>query len=568
MPNDPPEPPDAAADPKRRLALAALAGAGLGAPIGAVAARSGAPAVLPISDAIRRQAGGDTSARLSWLSFLPANRRAAILDHSDKGDLSEPLQAMVDALPAGASVHIPGRVNLERGLTVSRSLTLYGDPGRENFDNSWDRSGGGSQIAFRGQKGDALTVRAEGSANANMNVILRDFAVRGNRLDDAGRRNPRALGGRGVAVLGSDEHTSNIRLVIDNVHVAQAVEEGLHLSGAVYGGSITDMFLHRNGRAGFSAVGGPVGIGEMWLARLRAFQNGEEGRSDLERGGFVWRAGTFAAGQISASENYGPGAMIGGGPFSIGQLQLESNGRGGRDGDRRQLVLGLPGAGVLAGGVDALMSAPGSSGGVHVHLAANAQNVRLGGYLSDAAERGGVHLLRERGSTGLDVTGLNGLARIVDRSDDHRTRISVEVFARASAATEQQTGDGAVAAWRPDSPIINDFSAYDPRTGVFTAPIAALYAVEVVIPLEAIGDAHQDARMTFDSTSYGRVFDAGNVAQRRGIKSRALSLSASGRVPMKQGDTLRVTYAVDGGPRSVGTAGGNLRGFLTIRAGG
>lgn len=536
----------------RRTALAGFVAMGTGTAGMTMAAMPGSP---PPS--------GAGSLR-SWLDFIPPARHSAILGGTDRSDLTAILQHMLDELPPGALVFAPGRVNVEGTLVLRRSITLYGAAGRENFDNSWDRGGGGTEIIYRGQSGDILRIEGALEGNGCFNVMLRDFIVRGNRLDDRGMPNPRSTGGDGIAVRGSREETSNIRIDFDNVHVAQAAGHGISLTGHVFGGSIRNAFLHRNGRNGLH-VGGAAGVGEMWLARLRLFQNGRDGATAGDMAGMFWRAGSMLASQVSASESGGAGAMLSGGPIQIDMLQLESNGQAVADPlARRQLVIGNSDSGTPSTHIGALLSDAGRDyRGAHVHVAGNAYNVRLDGLMVATLGPGGRHLVRDAGSQNLDISGLVGCRVIEDRSADTMTRAGVQVFARIDRAPTTRTGDGTPMPWRPAQILRNDLSTYDPRSGTFTAPISGLYDLEAVLPLAGLDAEHRSATLAIQATSVARIYRPGNLGAMCDSEGR-YTIQARARIPMVQGETVQVICTVAGGSRTVTSAIDPREGFLTI----
>jgi hypothetical protein len=519
---------------------------------------------LPITQALTRMADGKLAEHVSWLDFIPFGNHAAILAHSDQHDWSQRLQLMLDEVPSGARIYIPGRVNLERGLVGRKSITLYGDASRENFDNSWDRSTGGSQMLFRGENGDLLTFSASDDDNANMNVVLRDFILRGNRLRDDGRENADARSGRGLVLVGGRNHTTNLRVEVDNVHVAQAMGEGLVLMRTVFGGSLRNMFLHRNGRSGFVAdARGGIGIGEMWLARLRCFQNGAVGVNDYERAGLVWRAGSLLASQISATQNAGAGVCVAGGPFRIDMLQTESNGIGAsRPADRRQILIGAPDSGVVSGTITAISSAPvDGCQGAHIEIAGNTRNVRLDGFLGGVMGPDGKHVLRRAGSEGLDISHLVGAVSNLDQSSDFSTILSCRLLAETSAARRNVTGSGKrVAAWNPDRVVLSPgVGTYDAKSGAFTPGMNGLYNIAVAIPLQGLTAQHVSCDLYMRMASGTRTFSIGNVGALRQGAVGAYALAHSITLPLRQGDRFMLGFIVAGGSDSVGVdAAGTL----------
>lgn len=566
-------------DVSRRSLLGSIAGASLAAPAaaadpaGPMLPAGGARADLigfkmPISAAIERQVQGKLAERVSWLDFLPYGKHAAILARTSNDDLTEALQRMLSELPAGVRLYIPGRVNFEGPLLCDRSVTLFGDPGREYFDNSWDYGNPGSQLIFRGNEGDALTFAAPQRGYSRVNIVLRDFILRGNRLRDDGKINPAARSGRGLVIQGTDIHDTAVRIEMDNVHVAQAMDQGIDLVASVYGGSIRNSFISRCGKSGFRAINGAIPVGEMWLARLRIFQNGWNGASEQEQAGFLWCAGSMHVTQMSCSENRGPGAILGGGPLALDTLQLESNGLGSAPAGRRQLIIGQAGAGTTSCRITNLLSAPGENyGGVHVYVSRNAHNVKLdGGFLGDVLGPSGRHLEREPGASGLDYSGLgsvSGQLVIADRAGDFDTHHGVLLLVRQETAGRNVTGDGVRATWRPDAPLLDTRRIYDPRSGMITAPASGAYRIEVAIGLDNLAAAHDTAQLFFLAPDAPRTEELGNPGAMRSGAGR-LTLKASQIMVLHQGQTCQVAVAIGGGPRSVGIIGGGLHGALSV----
>lgn len=523
---------------------------------------------LPISEALVRMGEGKLAEQISWLDFLPYGKHAGVLDHSNMDDWAERLQAMLDEVPSGARIYIPGRVNIERGLRGVKSITLYGDPGRETFDNSWDYSTGGSQIIYRGNEGDALSFPAVPGGNSIHNVVLRDFIVRGNRHNDDHSLNSRAIAGRGIVVAGSssssfEAHTGNIRIDLENVHVCQAVDQGLDISGTIYGGSVRNMLVHRCGGNGFRAISSGAGIGEIWLARLRIYQCGLNGHDDWSRANFVWAAGQLQVTEFSSSESRGPGLIIGGGPFEINGLQTESNGDPRLPEERQAQIIvgstpglgtGAPEAGVVYGSVTNWMSAPREGyGGAHARVMGNVKRLRLAGFLSGSLGRGGCHVRREKGSEALDVTELGGASRFVDLTDDYNVRLREQVFARC-VTPGALTGKGETVVF-PAERAIDWTNSYDDSTRTYRARVNLIARIEAVLTFEGITQHHNRAHLYLE-TDEGAGFSSDNLfGFRRDFNLASLANPATGRasvslsenIPLRKGHRWRLCYAVASG---------------------
>jgi hypothetical protein len=392
--------------------------------------------------------------------------------------------------------------------------------------------------------------------------------VRGNRLGDDGKINHAAKSGRGLVFDGYKLHDTYVRIEMDNVHVAQAMDQGIEFVGSIYGGSIRNCFVSRCGKTALRAVNSEIGIGEMWLARMRLFQNGGNGKTEQEQAGFEWRAGTVHISQMSSSENRGPGAILGGGPFTIGTLQMESNGLSVPQAERRQLVIGQPGAGVLSCRITNLVTSPGPDyGGAHLYLSSNAHNVKVdGGYMGDTLSSTGRHIERERESSGLDYSGLAtalGKLVIIDRASSFDTRHNVLLLARLQAPVRNVTGDGMRAVWRPEAVVVDTRAIYDGKTGTITAPVAGAYRIDVMIGLENISAAHDDARLYYTCPNAPRIEEHGHPGVVRSGAGR-FSMKSSQVMLLGQGDRCQIAFSIGGAARTIGLIGGGLHGMLSL----
>jgi len=494
--------------------------------------------------------------RRSLLDFIPPNLHASIADRSNTTSLSTYIQNALNNVPAGAELYAPsGTYRMAAAVSATRSITLTGDPARETFDNSWDTGAGGTVFDYRGTTGDAFTFAAPNAVNSRVNVVLRDFIVRGARVSASGTT------GNCITINGRTQAGTAVRLLVDNVQCCEAAEHGLSLTNAVYGGSVANFFAHQCGKNGLRGTSSADPVGEMLFSRIRLFSNGDTGAGAAETAGLYWSGGSVVFDQLSSTENTGPGAVLGGGPIVINGLQLESNA------GTSQLLLGENGNGIQSVVIHGLNTAPGTGyTGTHVYITQYAVRVAIhGGYLSDTLGAGGEHIYREAGTTELIYDGLGSQATftVVDVSAAYGTHQIVQVFARDSAGLTDATGDATAVTWKPDTEIIDNMGAYAVSTGTFTAPVTGLYDFEVAIPLSQLGAAHDRCTVFFTATSYSRTYRAGNVGAMRSANNE-YTVEVRARIPMKQGETCVVSFDVTGGTKTVDTIGGSTFGFLSI----
>jgi len=317
-------------------------------------------------------------------------------------DMSTPLQRAIDSIPAGGTVYLPAAL-LSIGstnITITKSLTIQGEGGRENFDNSWD-NGGGSRIHYKGLTGDAISISPPNSTNSRIKVILRNFVLRGARVSPGS-----ATSGRGIVIDGRQLGGTAIHLHRENVYVAEAKDEGWYITGAVYGGSALNWGAYdcgKNGIRDLTAGSDPIGE-EVWV-QTRIFDNGADGTGD-EKAGLRRNPGATSNVMhgLSCSNNSGPGAILQGGNFQGSGWQFESNA------GTSQLYLGSAGggAGLTSLAVTGIAFSPGSSyTGDLINITSDASNVKIiGVYFGDTLGGGG-NDVRCAGSS-CSIAGITG----------------------------------------------------------------------------------------------------------------------------------------------------------------
>ncbi len=532
-------------------------------PTSAVLAASGGAGLigeqLALTDTVSGTQEDWNRDRISIMRWIPVNLRAGIRDRSGTTDLSTYIQNALDNVPQGAALYAPsGTYRMAGAVSTTRSITLVGDPSRENFDNSWDAGAGGTLFDYRGTTGDAFTFSAPDAENSRVNVCLWNFTVRGSRVSSAG------TAGNCVTINGRTGYGATfVRLDVRNVHCCEAPNRGMSLTGLVYGGKIDNCFFHSNGWSGFGTDAGGADVGEIVMDRIRCFSNGHLAGTAQQRANFLWVAGSLNVGMLSVSEGQADGVILGGGPINIDFLQSESN-----VGD--QIILGQSGASAQVT-INGYSIQPGAAyTNSCINITADTVRTVLGnGIIGDSLGVGGLHLERAAGAGSLSVLSPLRTATTLTVDDNANTDIGYlthafcQVFARLTTGGTDVTGDGTDVDFICESEILDVGGNYNSSTGVFTATLSGLYDIEWAIPLEQLDAAHDRCSVFVVATSYSRQYFPGNVGAMRNANNR-LTLNGTARVPMVGGDTLKISFNVTGGTKVVDTMGGGTFGFLSI----
>jgi len=405
--------------------------------------------------------------RISIMRWIPANLHAGIRDRSGTTDLSPYVQAALDNCPAGAALYAPsGTYRMTSGVSCSRSITLAGDPSREYFDNSWDGGRCGTEFDCRDTNSDAFGWAAVNAVNSRTNLTLRNFIVRAARITASG------TSGHAMSFNGRSLGGTFLRLDIDNVHVCEAAEHGFYFEGDIYGGTIRNTFANRCGKNGWKT--GTGNFGEMSFDRNRIFQNGVTGTTEEDMAGAVINFGCSAYGQFSATENRGPGLIIGGIP-AFDSLQLESNclsytveGDGSDPLDvlnRKQVIWGYENNGITSANVTTFLIDPGDDyKGACVYHSRYAGNVTMQGLFANTLGTDGRHVeLQAPETVGPDTfaCGLVDVSRtnasvFLDNGGGYNIKSGIEVALRHGSEVALTGADEKVA-FQPDV-------LFDPRS--------------------------------------------------------------------------------------------------------
>jgi len=499
------------------------------------------------------------------LRHIPSTLWGGIAARTNTIDLASFIQRAIRETPAGATLYFPmGTYLIESGISHDNSIVIVGDPAQENFDDSWDYGASGTVLHYRGTTGDAFTFAPPDTGDRRINVILHHLTFRSSRVTDSG------TSGSCVVVNGRNQPETYVRLDLEDAHFCEAPHHGISILGNVYGGDLNNISAYRNGHNGVRAVGSGRGdfTGEMVLGRIRCFQNGQNARgTQQEKANFLWLGGALFINMLSASESgYGPGAIFGGGPINIGHFQAESN----HNDD--SLIIGQNEVSVRAMKIGTYMIAPGADyRHSHIYLTQHtAGRIVIGpGYHADTLGAGGLHLKRDNGAGELswDITpdSFADTPTIDDNAGSFNTRFPLYVLARDTAGLADATGDGTEVIWKPDTEILDAWAAYDHLNGMFTAPISGLYEFEPIIPLASIETGHDRVNLNINATNFARAFREGS-AEGQASALGHLTLARKVVIPMLQGDTASVTFAVIGGAKTIDTIADPSHATLSIRS--
>lgn len=487
--------------------------------------------------------------------FLPTSKILCVKDKEfgalgdGTTDDTTAIQAAITAANPGDTIYFPnGTYIITSTLTLTETMMLAGSPGRDFFDNSWDGEGG-SVIHMTGNS-TAISWAAPNSGNSRIGVYMRDLLVRGGKTSNS------RTAGVGLSVNGRQQSGTFVRILLDNTHFCEHPEEGLYITGAVYGGALRNVSAFSNGYSGIFVDGAGLTdpIGEMYWSQIRCFSNGGAGSTTQEKAGFFYHpsGGSNIMSMVSCSNNTGHGIVLQGGNFTINGLQLESN-----SGTIQAQIADGTSYGVTACLINGLKISPGSSyTGTLLKIEDNAENVAVKNcFFGDTLGVGGKDILIDSGAGGCCFEQLSGTHTLV--TDDNSAEINyldnVHFLATVTSAQTNITGDDTDATIVFNNEIADVRSNYDASTGIFTAPMSGLYTFSACVESTGFTAAHDRGKMALVTTARTFLIRGGSPAATKDANDFYTLHGSWGNVYLAEGDTAKIVFTITGDTKVVDT---------------
>jgi hypothetical protein len=482
-------------------------------------------------------------------------------------DDTSAIQTAIDNISAGSVLYFPnGTYKTSSALTIEKSLTLLGDAGRQTFDNSWDDENG-SVIHCVSLSDNIINVAPTNISNNRLRFGAQNLCLRGARISPGG-----ATTGQGLYIDGRAQSGTAVHFFFQNLSICEAKEQGLYITGAVYGCSSINLHINRCGKNGLYVSGGsPDPIGEMSWIQTRIFENGLDGTGNDAWG--LWYSPsstsndfTVLSCSINGNGANGGGAVFRAGAFTGSSWQFESNN------GQTNLYFGSEGAGAGVTGavVNGLAISPGTAyTGTVVNITSDANNVNLKNcFFGDTLGVGGKDVFIA--GSNANISGVTSTHTVVIQNSADGASIEtnwagvntqIPAFSVSAPVTlTNVTGDDT------DYKVVFSDESFDVAgnfnvsTGIFTAPVAGKYQFNFAVTINNLSSAHTDGFFGLITTSRNYLQRPGNPYQQFNGGS-GLNFSGSYLVDLVANDTAYVVVNVKNGTKTVGVVGSNYSWF-------
>lgn len=470
-------------------------------------------------------------------------------------DMSAALQNAINACPDGGTVYLPPDL-ISIGtttITCTKSITIQGMGGREDFDNSWNNAGG-SRIWSKKLNGHALSFTTPNAINSRVKLRLRDFIVRGPRVSPGS-----ASSGVTILIDGRQLSGTAIHPDVENVYVAEARDEGWYITGAVYGGNFRNIGAADCGKNGLRLLGQADPIGELVFSTVRLFDNGSLGGSDDEKAGLraVPGATSNVFQGLSCTNNTGPGAILQSGNFQGSGWQFESNA------GTSQLYIGSAGggAGVTGCVVQGLAFSPGTGyTGNIINVTSDANNVKLYGVaFNDTLSGGGKDMLIAGGNCSVYGITTGHTFTYTTTADAYIEGFAPAFSANVGSDATNVTGDSTAYTVVFGTEIFDVGSGFNSATGVFTAPSTGKYQFAFSLTLGDIAAGH--VRGSISVVTSNRTYSMRIAPMQVANDATLATWTGVFLADMEVGDTASLVVQVDSSTKVVDVKSGGYSWF-------
>jgi hypothetical protein len=477
---------------------------------------------------------------------------------SQTTDCTAMLQFAINSLPNGGTLQLLDKVYKHTGISVTKSLSINGLLPPSYWDNdSFNALGGGSRLWQYAATGDNVTIRPPNLGDRRIEVSLTNICLIGAKFNGTGLTGT-PTSGRGLFIDGRQQAETSVFISLNNVFSSYHKDQGIDITGAVYGVHLGRIGANGNGKQNLRIIGQTDPIGEFSADHLRMLGGGGDGATDMEKAGiYINSSGNFKFGFVTSTGALGAGLMVGGGNYEIGVLHCETP--SGTPGATHVMVQAGDGtSNPSALQIRSMNIAPGTNYPGTVLLCKNgSRRVRIDNFVvNDIIDTSGtaLHVNFESGSESCVIKGVSVATgggdnfKVTDADGDNYVE-SLHPHFRVgmSAAAANATGDGTIVLVVLDTVQYDNTSSFNTGTYLYTIPTSGVYSFSAQILITGADGINH--------TNFGIIIEKNSAST---IARNELPLLPTSCWPQTQyigrfvrGDTIGIKVYVEGGAKTV-----------------
>ena len=260
--------------------------------------------------------------------YMTAAEIADVQSFTPTLDVTNALQAAIDGTALGQRLYIPYGFYKHTGLTVNKSIFIYGDLPPPFFDDdSYNALNKGTILWQYASTGNNLTVEPPNLGDRRL-VFHIEYITFVGAIWTGSTFTGVPVSGHGLYVNGRDG-LAETQVIIswEQIGTCWHAEHGLFLTGSIYGcdaGMVTSI---ANGKNNVRIKLTTEPIGEMTISHIRAFGGGILATTDIDKSCvYLAPGGLMNIGFITATGGVTFSVLLGSGRFNIGSIQTETIG--------------------------------------------------------------------------------------------------------------------------------------------------------------------------------------------------------------------------------------------------
>jgi hypothetical protein len=258
--------------------------------------------------------------------FLTSAEIADVQSFAPTLNVTAALQAAIDACQPGQRLYIPYGFYKHTGLTVNKSIFIYGDLPPPFFDDdSYNALNKGTILWQSASTGNNLTVEPPNLGDRRL-VFHIEYITLVGAIWNGSAFSGTPTSGHGLYVNGRNG-LAETQVIISwqQIGACWHAENGVFLTGSIYGcdaGMVTSI---ANGKNNFRIELTTEPIGEMTISHVRCFGGGSLASTDIDKSCvYMTDGGTINIAFITATSARTFAVLLGAGRFVFGTIQIET----------------------------------------------------------------------------------------------------------------------------------------------------------------------------------------------------------------------------------------------------